>query len=90
MSAHHTEIILTLARSNRLLRTRDVDSSGAPRAVLAHLTHDGRLVRVVRGLYALPDRTQSEHDSLAEVSAKSSTGVICLISALRFHELTTQ
>lgn len=90
MSAHHTEIILTLARSNRLLRTRDVDSAGAPRAVLAHLTHDGRLVRVVRGLYALPDRTQSEHDSLAEVSAKSSTGVICLISALRFHELTTQ
>lgn len=90
MSARHAAMILNLARSNGLLRTRDVDSAGAPRALLARLTHDGRLVRIGRGLYALPDRRPSEHDSLAEVSAKSSTGVICLISALRFHELTTQ
>ncbi|PWF49322.1 type IV toxin-antitoxin system AbiEi family antitoxin domain-containing protein [Massilia glaciei] len=90
MKPHSADVILTLARLNGLLRTRDVDSAGAPRAVLARLTQDGRLVRVGRGLYALPDRTPSEHDSVAEVSAKSSTGVICLISALRFHELTTQ
>ena len=90
MSARHADMILNLARSNGLLRTRDVDSAGAPRALLARLTHDGRLVRVGRGLYALPDRLPSEHASLAEVSAKTSTGVICLISALRFHELTTQ
>lgn len=90
MSSSHTDLILTLARTNGLLRTRDVDSAGAPRAALARLAHDGRLVRVARGLYALPDRSGSEHDGLAEVSAKSSTGVICLISALRFHALTTQ
>jgi len=90
MSSHHADLILMLARSNGLLRTRDVDSAGAPRAALARLTHDGRLVKLGRGLYALPDRTGSEHDSLAEVFAKSATGVICLISALRFHELTTQ
>lgn len=90
MSSHHTDLILTLARSNGLLRTRDVDSAGAPRAALARLAHDGRLVKVGRGLYALPGRAGSEHESLAEVAAKTSTGVICLISALRFHELTTQ
>jgi predicted transcriptional regulator of viral defense system len=90
MGSHHTEMILALARAHGLLRTRDVDTAGAPRAVLARLAHDGLLVRVARGLYALPERTPSEHDSLAEVSAKSLTGVICLISALRFHELTTQ
>ena len=81
MSTSHADMILSLARSNGLLRTRDVDSAGAPRALLARLTHDGRLVKVGRGLYALPNRPPSEHDSLAEVAAKSSTGVICLISA---------
>lgn len=90
MSSHHADLILGLARTKGLLRTRDVDSAGAPRAILARLAHDGRLVRLARGLYVLPERAGSEHDGLAEVSAKSSTGVICLISALRFHELTTQ
>lgn len=90
MNAPSAEAILTLAQSNGLLRTRDVDAAGVSRAVLARLTQEGRLVRVARGLYALPTRPPSEHDSVAEVSAKSSTGVICLISALRFHELTTQ
>jgi predicted transcriptional regulator of viral defense system len=64
--------------------------AGAPRSVLARLAHDCRLVRLGRGLYTLPDRSGSEHDALAEISAKSSTRVICLISALRFHELTAQ
>lgn len=90
MKSHHTDLILTLARSNGLLRTRDVDRAGAPRAALARLAHDGHLVKLGRGLYALPGRAGSEHESLAEVVAKTSTGVICLISALRFHELTTQ
>jgi predicted transcriptional regulator of viral defense system len=90
MSSFQTDLILTLARTNGLLRTRDVDSAGVPRSALARLAVDGRLVRLGRGLYALPGRAGSEHDGLAEVSAKSSIGVICLISALRFHELTTQ
>ena len=90
MSSHQADLILALARTNGLLRTRDVDSAGAPRSTLARLADEGRLVKLARGLYALPERTGSEHDGLAEVSAKSSTGVICLISALRFHELTTQ
>ena len=68
MNVHHADMILKLARSNGLLRTRDVDFTGAPRAILSRLTHDGRLVRVGRGLYALPDRPPSEHDGLAEVS----------------------
>ena len=90
MSSHHADLILMLAQSNGLLRTRDVENAGAPRAALASLTQDGRLVKLGRGLYALPDRVVSEYDSLAEVAAMSTHGVICLISALRFHGLTTQ
>jgi predicted transcriptional regulator of viral defense system len=90
MSPSHADQILTLARTNGLLRTRDVDRAGAPRAALATLMQEGRLIKLGRGLYALPGRPASEHDSLAEVAARSAQGVICLISALRFHELTTQ
>lgn len=89
MTSLHADLILVLARTKGLLRTRDVDSAGASRAMLGRLAREGRLVRVARGLYALPDRAGSEHESLAEVSAKNSTGVICLITALRFHGLTT-
>ncbi len=56
----------------------------------ARLVQGGQLQKLSRGLYSLPDRTPSEHDTLAEVAAKSTQGVVCLISALRFHELTTQ
>jgi predicted transcriptional regulator of viral defense system len=90
MNTDHSERILTLARTNGLLRTRDVDHAGVPRAILAGLAQDGRLVKISRGLYCLPDRTGSEHDTVAEVAARSKIGVLCLVSALRFHELTTQ
>jgi predicted transcriptional regulator of viral defense system len=47
-------------------------------------------VRVGRGLYALPERAVSEHSALAEVARKHPRAVVCLLSALRFHEVTTQ
>ncbi|MBQ5949916.1 type IV toxin-antitoxin system AbiEi family antitoxin domain-containing protein [Massilia sp. ST3] len=52
--------ILELARSKGILRTRDVDSAGASRALLASLTAEGRLLKLGRGLYTLPDRSASE------------------------------
>lgn len=90
MSSLNADLILTLARSRGLLRTRDVEKAGASRAALLRLTQDGRLVKLGRGLYALPDRPASGYSSMAEVAAKSRQGVVCLISALRFHELTTE
>lgn len=48
------------------------------------------MIRLSRGLYALPDQPTSEHSSLAEVSAKYPNVLVCLLSALQFHGLTTQ
>ena len=50
----------------------------------------GKLERVARGLYGLPGAQISEHRSLAEVSARVTKGVVCLLSALRVHEIGTQ
>ncbi len=82
--------ILALARSKGVLRTRDVGAAGESRVALAQLVREGQLAQLGRGLYALPDRPLSEHGALAEVATRSTQGVICLISALRVLDLTTQ
>lgn len=82
--------ILDIARSQGLIRPRDISVRGLPRVALTRLVRDGQLLRMGRGLYALPDRLTSEHGSLAEVASKYSEGIVCLLSALRVHELTTQ
>jgi predicted transcriptional regulator of viral defense system len=85
-----TQEIIALARTRGLLRPLDLDARGLPRVSLTRLVRQGRLARVGRGLYALPDRPVSEHSALAEVARRHPRAVVCLLSALRFHELTTQ
>jgi predicted transcriptional regulator of viral defense system len=82
--------ILALARDRGLVRPLDLDARGLPRVSLTRLVRQGRLARVGRGLYALPDRPVSEHSALAEVARRHPRAFVCLLSALRFHELTTQ
>jgi predicted transcriptional regulator of viral defense system len=82
--------LMRLARKRKLLRARDVAAQGLPTITLTRLVQAGKLERVARGLYALPGSAPSEHRSLAEVAARVPKGVICLLSALRFHEIGTQ
>lgn len=82
--------IITLARKRGVLRPRDLGPLGIPRRVLSEMTESGTLLRTGRGLYALADADASEHHSLAEAQARVPAGVVCLLSALRFHGLTTQ
>jgi predicted transcriptional regulator of viral defense system len=81
---------LSLAKANKVLRSTELNNLGIPRVVLTRLTREGKLMRIGRGLYALPDRPISENESLLEVATRSSQGVFCLLTALRFHKLTTQ
>ena len=90
MSPTGTDEILELVREAGLVRPRDLESAGLSGGSLAQLARRGLLARVGRGLYALPGAVPSEHRSLAEVSKRTPRGVICLLSALRFHGLTTQ
>ena len=58
--------------------------------MLAKLHQAGKLQRVARGLYSLPDAPVTEHQSLVEVCRRVPNAVICLLSALQFHEVGTQ
>ena len=82
--------VLDVVRQRGILRPRDLDRYSLPRQYLHRLYQRGELVRLARGLYALPDHDLTEHHDLAEVSTRVPHGVVCLLSALRFHNLTTQ
>lgn len=82
--------VLALARKVGVLRPRDLRAHGIPRVVLTRLHRKERLKRIARGVYVLPEADLSEHHSLAEACKRVPHGVVCLLSALRFHGLTTQ
>lgn len=86
----HTQRVLDLASRKGLLRASDLEAIDAPRVVLTRLTEAGLLDRVGRGLYRLPNHPGSEHEGLATIATKVPQAVFCLLTALQFHELTTQ
>lgn len=90
LSDTHTQRVLGLAGQKGLLRASDLDAIDAPRVVLTRMTAAGLLEKIGRGLYRLPESQGSEHESLVTVATKVPQAVFCLLTALQFHELTTQ
>ena len=82
--------VLDIARKAGIFRAHELSKQGIPRVYLQRLEQQGLLVREARGLYTLPDAKVTENHSLAEAAKRVSHGVVCLLSALRFHGLTTQ
>ena len=82
--------VLALAREFPFVRPRDVEGIGVPREYLLRLHRTGQLERVGRGLYRLPNSPITEHHNLAQVARRVAQGVICLLSALAFHDVGTQ
>jgi predicted transcriptional regulator of viral defense system len=89
-SATKMDATLRLLRERRMLRPRDLVRYDIPPDYLDRLHRRGLVDRVTRGLYAWPDAEVSEHHSLAEAARLIPGEVVCLLSALRFHGLTTQ
>ncbi len=73
-----------------IVRPRDIEAIGLPREYLVRLHRQGKLKRPGRGIYTLPDANVTEHHSYAEVAKRVPEAVICLLSSLTFHEITTQ
>lgn len=84
------ERLLRLARQRGGLTTRDVADAGIHRQILSRLVREGTLERIARGQYRLPGALVTEHHGLAVAAAAVPQGVICLLSALNFHEVGTQ
>lgn len=82
--------ILRLLKKTRVLRPQDVEAVGISRTYLNKLYTQGVLDRPSRGLYILQDDEPSELRSLVEACRRVPRGIVCLLSALQFHGLTTQ
>jgi predicted transcriptional regulator of viral defense system len=83
-------IVLEMARSVGVFRPIDLAPLGVSRSSLSSLVRRGLLERSGRGLYSLPNFEWTEHHTLAEACKRVPKGVVCLLSALRFHDIGTQ
>lgn len=89
MRKAHTPQKLLRAKSS-VFRTHDLEAKGVSRPTITKLASKGVLHRVGRGLYVKANADIGENHTLAEIGRRVPNGIVCLLSALRFHNLTTQ
>jgi predicted transcriptional regulator of viral defense system len=90
MKASHIAKLLEFVRKKGIVRAGDLAALAVPRVYLRRLVEKGAIDRVGRGLYAAADANPTANRTLAHVAKRLPGGTICLLSALRFHGLTTQ
>ncbi len=90
MRKNDSRALLRWLRRAGVVRARDAEVAGFRREALSRLARSGRIERAGRGLYVHPDAEWTERRGWLEVSKRIPRAVICLVSALRFHGLTTQ
>jgi len=85
-----TQSQLEQAGLGAFFRPRDLNPLGIGPAELRQLIAAGVIERISRGLYHLTEAEPTEHHSLAAVCARVPEAVLCLLTALRYHELGSQ
>lgn len=83
-------MIERFAKDKGVFRLREAVSQGVHPEQVRRLLQKGILERVARGTYRHAHAVVTEHQTMAEACARIPTATLCLLSALRFHELTVQ
>lgn len=79
-----------IAERNGIIRTKEALNKGIHPSILYKLRDNGVLERVSRGVYRLADAQPISSLDIVTVAARIPRAVFCLISALSFHDITTQ
>jgi predicted transcriptional regulator of viral defense system len=90
MQPTQTDQALKLLKARGIARLGELMAAGVGQETVSRLVRNGRIARLARGLYQLPGSDLESTHGLAEASKLVPKGVICLVSALQFHELTVQ
>ncbi len=81
---------LQIIREMGLVRPVELEARGVSRSLLYRMVGDGLVARQARGVYSLAQHAPTADHTLAQVAKRVPAGVFCLLTALRFHGLTTQ
>jgi predicted transcriptional regulator of viral defense system len=90
MAARRESQILQVLRSLGIVRAAELEAHGIPRGQIYRLVRKGLVKRQARGIYVASKHPITAEHTLAQVAKRVPAGVFCLLTALRFHELTTQ
>jgi len=82
--------VIDLVRAQSVIRPRDLKEYGLPKDYLYILAQEGVIERIGRGLYQWPNKDLGRHHSLVEISKLAPNAVVALLSALNYHNMTTQ
>ncbi|MGA3009481.1 MAG: type IV toxin-antitoxin system AbiEi family antitoxin domain-containing protein [Terracidiphilus sp.] len=84
------EHVGAIVQKRTLVRSKELKGLSVSRSHLWNLAKAGKIERVGRGLYRSKEAPISVNETLFEVAKMVPLGVLCLSSALRYHELTTE
>lgn len=90
MASSSRDPVLRLIRRMGVVRPVDLEPHGVTRAQLYDRVRKGLVAREARGIYVADRHRYSADHTLAQVAKRVPGGVFCLLTALRFHGLTTQ
>jgi predicted transcriptional regulator of viral defense system len=82
--------IIGILKKKGFVRPKDLAEYGIRREYLSRLYKEGLLSRNTRGVYYLNDAPMTENNAMAMACKRVPHGVICLLTALRFHNIGTQ
>jgi predicted transcriptional regulator of viral defense system len=84
------EHVGAIVQKQTLVRSKELKGLSVSRSHLWNLAKAGKIERVGRGLYRAKETPISANETLLEVAKRVPLGVLCLSSALRYHELSTE
>jgi predicted transcriptional regulator of viral defense system len=84
------EQLIELFESTPILKSREIVEHDIDPKTVQRMVASGEVQRIGRGIYARPDLEPESHHSLVEAQMIVDNGVVCVLSALSYHEIGTQ
>ena len=90
MSGKEMDLISFFKKRGGLVGYSEILKAGFDKVLIKSVLSSGRIQKIDRALYRLSDGSSLSNPDLVAISIKVPKGIICLLSALAFHEATNE